>query len=817
MRVSIASGWRGVWHLGLILSLGLIWAALVPRAAGQENPCPGGRFVTGFQLQVSAPGQSARVPFTAVNNLNRGDVLHYAPQALPRVWRESAQVAVLLVPAVYSASAQLAVFHQHADKPAVWTVPAQTGAVAFLFGPRGLNAKNTRRLLDQHPELIAHFIAYAEQASRVEALVALLARYENSAPGTLKLNTLLQQYSHEYGVSMPKANPALPPDQEAAILLAAVAPPTAQPGPSSHAALTAGSTSTATALATLYYGPVMGVASDTLPLFRAMHKSLFPGTQFEGAFAQPDAQGALLCSADTAPPPNQHTVYIWMANLPTGDAPSVRLANIRDATLAAGTVAHLMVTCASVAQLRDLVRARQWELVPAKGKAVPVPVQVTTGALTDTLALDLSHQTHLSGSYQLAAMWDWTPIQVAGRIAVEMPTGLQHAKLSPGDAARLVAGAGVVTVRVSGGNFLLVDEVELAGTKEPFTLASGGAALVVRVNTTKLTPGKTTLELQQSSGAARAIALTILPPAPQLEVVRANVDGGRQRVMLRGHNLERVTRMTSPGATIVLSPLPAPVPASGLDRRAATVALNADAQAGESLPVSVYLTGSADPLTLPDRIQVLGPRPEIGGLNRSVDAGETVALRPRELPAHATVNFAFTIRHAPPLAEIRLRCQSPDDEIEVLTLRPGETADAAELDTGGSGQFYLAAVPGKIGTPGCNLQMVVPDARNGDSTPFSLGRVVLLPQIHSLTLSNQSPAPGEFSGTLSGDNLQLIAQTGWNASTGVPVTSVPMRVSATSPTQTLAIVMPWPPPSPHAPLYIWLRGETRGRATTVTP
>ncbi|MGH9465879.1 MAG: hypothetical protein ACRD1Y_00860 [Terriglobales bacterium] len=29
-----------------------------------------------------------------------------------------------------------------------------------------------------------------------------------------------------------------------------------------------------------------------------------------------------------------------------------------------------------------------------------------------------------------------------------------------------------------------------------------------------------------------------------------------------------------------------------------------------------------------------------------------------------------------------------------------------------------------------------------------------LPHIHSLSLSNESAAPGEYSGTLSGDNLQ---------------------------------------------------------------
>ncbi|TAN20593.1 MAG: hypothetical protein EPN33_14585 [Acidobacteria bacterium] len=796
-----------------VLALGLLTAS---GAAAQGAPCPGGRFVTGFQLQVSAPGRSAAIPFTQINNLDQGDVLHYAPQALPPEWRKSARVAALLVPAAYSASAHLAVFTGRADRTASWKVPEQTAAIAFLFGPKGLNANNTRRMLDQHPELVAHFITYAEQASRVEALVALLARYENSPPGTLDLNTLLKQYSREYGVAMPKANPALPPDQEAAVMLAAVAPPTAEPGPSKHADLTAGSTSTATALATLYYGPVMGLASDAMPLFRALHKTMFPGMQFQGAFAQPDAGGARLCGANTAPPPNKHTVYIWMANLPTGTAPSVRLAKATTATLAAGTNARLQVTCASVAQLRDLMRARQWELVPVKGKPVSIKVQVAPGALNDTLTLDLTHDSHLTGDYYLAAMWDWTPVNVAGTIAVQAPTGLQGATLAPGDAARLIAEGGVVTVTVAGTNFSLVNKVELAGASEPFALADGGKQLHVTIDTAQLAAGVHQLRLEQAAGSARELALTVLPPNPRVDAFRANVDEGSQRITLHGTHLERIARLTSADADITLARLPASIPANGLDQRPAIVHLTASAQPGQVLSAKVYVVGSADPLGLAHAINVLGPRPRISAVDQSVNAGQTVALKPKELPADATVNFAFTIEHAPPVTEVHLRCQSPNDQIQPLTLHAGDTSGTAELESSGNGRYYLAAVAGKIGAPGCDLQMIVPDASAGNSNAYLLGRVVLLPRIHSLTLSDQSAAPGEFAGTLSGDNLQLIAKTGWNASTGIPVTSVPMRVNPSSAAQTLAIAMPWPPPSPHAPLYIWLRGESRGRATTVT-
>ena len=35
--------------------------------------------------------------------------------------------------------------------------------------------------------------------------------------------------------------------------------------------------------------------------------------------------------------------------------------------------------------------------------------------------------------------------------------------------------------------------------------------------------------------------------------------------------------------------------------------------------------------------------------------------------------------------------------------------------------------------------------------------------------------------------------------------------------QALRIAMPWPSPTPKAPLFVWLRGETEGRATKVQP
>jgi hypothetical protein len=810
---------------GIVLSMG--WF-LVPAVAQQPARCPGGRVITGFQLWVSPAHGRGQVPLAAINRIQAGDVLRYVPDDLPPAWRRSAKVAVIAVPEANDASAQLGVFSAPARKPAAWRMPTAIGALAFLFGPNGLNPGKTRSLLTRHPELVAHFTAYAEQATRVEALVALLSKYEASPPGSLNLDAMLKRYSNRYGVTMPKADPALPPNQEAQVMLAAVAPPTAQEGPPAHAALAAGGTSTATALATLYFAPVMGIATDSLPLFRALHQTLFPGTEFQGAFAQSGTNASRLCGANTAAPPGKHTVYIWMSDLPGGEAPVVRLAQGANAVVAAGTQATLHVTCSTVGGLRDLARDRAWRLLAA-GHATPVPVTVNSGAVQDTLTLDLRHVSVPPGDYHLASLWDWTPVDVQGTITVKPVAPLSGAKLAPGIADRLIAGAGPVPIALQGADFTFLTRLALrrpgaAPLALPFTLASGGARLTATLDTAKLAPGAYSLALAQSGGAQRTIPLTLLPPNPVLTPLRANIGAGAEKVTLRGQHLERIARIVAPGATFTLAPV-AGVPPGGLTRRPATVELGPHAVPGQALTAALYVTGLSRPLSLPDAVAVLGPRPVIRGLSQSVDAGGTVALLPGELPSDATVNFAFHLLHAPAQPVFDLRCRRPADQqpdiMGPVALRPGQADGSQELESGGDGLFYLAAVPGRIGAPGCELEMSVADPSTGASAPVPLGRVVVLPSILSFTLSNSSPAPGEFAGQLTGNNLQLIAATGWNPSRGVPVRAIPLRVANSTPgqasRQTLSIAMPWPPPEPHAPLYIWLHGEPQGRKTTVRP
>src|ERR1700686_1276556 len=62
--------------------------------------------------------------------------------------------------------------------------------------------------------------------------------------------------------------------------------------------------------------------------------------------------------------------------------------------------------------------------------------------------------------------------------------------------------------------------------------------------------------------------------------------------------------------------------------------------------------------------------------------------------------------------------------------------------------------------------------------------------------------------------VQVVARidkAGWDAEHGVRVESIPTPVPGEPSRQTVRIVLPWPAPGPHAPLYVWVRGR-RGDA-----
>ncbi|MEJ2006865.1 MAG: hypothetical protein P8Z30_01710, partial [Acidobacteriota bacterium] len=471
--------------------------------------------------------------------------------------------------------------------------------------------------------------------------------------------------------------------------------------------------------------------------------------------------------------------------------------------------------------------ARDWQLVSADHHFA-VPVKVTVGSSADTLAIDLKNTTISPGKYKLAAMWDWTPFDVAGTVEVHKFADLSTAKVTPESEDNLVEGNGTVAVKLGGPDFEFVKEVALVRSASQnakakdlaFTLDRGSRGgeqhgLQTKVDTTDLEAGSYLLMLTQTNGAIQDVPLTVHPPNPKLAELplRANLGENEQTLTLRGSGLARITGITSNGAEWTLSPVP-----KGNDQvkeRKVTIKLSSKVQKGEFLSASLNIEGIGKPLRIPDVVHVVGPRPKITDVRESFPKATNVALEKNEIPAGSAVSFAIHGEHMGSSPSLTLACENDSETRQSLTLHPGDNSGSAELDFAGSNVLFLSLDPGTVGQSGCLLETTVTDQTTGVSDPYTLGRVTRLPRIIKFTLSDEKLGTSLYEGTITGQDLQIIDKTGWSPDSGYPVQGIPTPVLGNLQEQTLKIEMPWPPPSPRAPIYIWLRGESQGRVTAM--
>ncbi len=805
------------------------WAlAAIPAAAQQ---CPGGKAILRFQLTAAPQTGGQPLALTEINDLGPSDVIQYA-SSNPGLLN-SARVSIMVVPREGDFSSDLRVLPaRKARKPAQWNSPVHAAAVAFIYGPHGFNTKKIRKLANSHPELIRALIDYAIQASRVEALVTLLEHYEQSPPGSENLNTLLQQYSNRYGVKLPKVNPNMPSDVEAAQLLQAITPPSEenQVNPNRRAIVT-GAATASQVLGGMFLSPETTIAAGTVPLFNAIRHNFFPGTEFLGSFGEPGpgANETSLCTTNIAPNGKKHLAYIWIILVPGDAAPTMRLQAKQTIPVQWKDSVH--VVCATVAQQRALMRARDWQLIGADGHAVPVSVKIHIGATDDSLGLDLRHLALAPGNYHLRAVWDWTPIQAQGTIHLAPLPNLAKIKLAPGTGDQLIASGGIVKIKLLGANSdaAFFKSVELLPAAKnsglqpkslPFT-AQPGNILQVPLDTAGLQPGEYKLRLLQINGSQREIPITVHPPNPVLQSLPIRVNLGEtapQAIVLHGQHLERITAITSPGAQWSLAQVAKG--SAGLTERQATVTLASGASAGTAIAATVTVKGLKTPLTIADALRVAGPRPRIARIVRATTGAAPVQLFPGELALNRVSSFSIVLEHAPQDPEFDLSCLAGPTPDTTVHLHPGEQRKMEDLEAAGGSDYYLALKPADLGQSGCSVQLRVVSPANGDSAPVVLGRTVQLPTITRFTLSDKSTGPNLYAGVLTGNDLQLIAAVGWDPHRPVLVDSIPLPLGKETkngvPEQRLHIILPWPAPSPHAHLYIWLRGEKTGRQTNAT-
>ena len=712
-----------------------------------------------------------------------------------------------------------------AKSPAEWVIPTRASIVGVVFGPHGLDVKKVSSLVEKNEDLVPQLADYAQQTATVEALLQALSQVEESPTPGKDLNAALRGFSAEYGLAVPKLDTAAPTNQQAAQLLQAVLPSlsTYDPLTSQRSAVVAQSTGLASSVAALFFGTPVGLAAGGAALFENLRIMMFPDTDFHTAFTQSGTgNGLALCTKDQKVKPRTRPAYLWMLRVPDVGAPAVSLPE--PACVPLGWKSTLRVA-ANPDQLRILPRVRDWQLVSSAHSA-EVPVTVTVGTSEDTLELDLSHTKLPEGEYRLAAKWDWDPVEVQGVVNLRPFADFSKAKVDPDSEDRLVQGRGLVRIQLSGADFEFANKVAIAASGDgktapkelSITLPKGNGAgeqpiMELEIDTSGLRAGSYFLKLTQTNGSTHDIGVVIHPPNPTLSnlPLRANLGEAQQTFALQGTGLERIDGLSSEGATWALAPVPED--AQNLRERRAAIRLLAQVRTGERLDASMKVSELHSPLKISDVLRVAGPRPKIKGASESALQTTDVALRPGEMAAGTPVSFAIQIENAGSRPTFDLTCANSSDLRNPLTLHAGDRNGTAQMDFAGEGILFLSLDPGSVGHSGCQLVATATVEETGTSEPFTLGRVIRLPHIEKFLLTDEMEGSLLYIGSLTGQELQTIEKTGWDGKTGYPVQGIPTPVAGDPQEHSLKIALPWPPPAPRAPLYVWLRGETEGRLT----
>jgi hypothetical protein len=656
---------------------------------------------------------------------------------------------------------------------------------------------------------------YAEKSSEVESLVQELADAEQSGAGA---DAVLKGISSQYGVSSPRLNSKASSDQQAVLLLKTLLPASSAYDPlAKPSAQVQQSGGLAASVAGMFFGNTVGLAVGGAALFQNLKTAIFPNMEFRSAFAQADDKDRMaFCTKNQAAKSKTRTAYLWAYRVPELKKPVVSLAGTPHLPLGSKSTLALKVDEGST--IKDLERARDWRLTAVSGgHSIPVEVRPTPAG---SVEIDLSKVNASAGEYQLAATWDWDPLAVAGTLHLHPYGDLSHVILAPAQRDKLVEGNENLAVELSGADFEFLDKVSLESSARDakpvelgFTLPLGkraGPQNSVTVNIDTAKRGSYRLLLTQSDGAPHAVPVAVLPPNPTISnlPIRLNIGEARELICLQGSGMERIESATSDAGDITGAP--------DSHGWSGEIGLKAGLIAGRTFPLVLKVKGLSSPVTVPDAIKIVGPRPRILSLQKSLAGALGIEIGADELPAGTAAGLVLTVNllHDAVRPRLELGCEAGELR-QSLTLAPGEPSGGASLTLAGPGTLYLSVDPGAVGYPGCRLAATVILDPEGRSDHFVLGRVIRVPRLDRFILTTAKVGDSNYAGTLEGRDLDVIEKAGWDAEHGVPVESIPTTVPGEPSRQTVRIVLPWPAPGPHALLYVWLRGETRGRKTVV--
>lgn len=795
----------------LALGLPLIFAALLPAFA---VTCPAGMPIGNVELNLKREAGGPLLPLSQANSIDEGDRILYAP-VFGGVEKRPGKVTVVLVakkPLPDEKLGFVVLDPQQADEPAQWVVPFPSNLAVFVYGPSGLSTGKVRGFLARDTELIAQLADYAEKTAQTEQLLQALSHYEANGPSE-NVGAALQGFARNYGVNN-KLDRNAPLDQQTLAVIRNLNPALSaydpiSPTGSQRLSQTAG---LATIVAGMFFGSTVGLAAGSTAMALNMKTILFPNSDFRSMYAQPVPGAIALCGKREASHGRARLAYLWAMRAPGPDPPQITIDSLNH--IPANLRSVVRVTIAGNAW--PLVgRARNWTLKSADNDVTPVSV----GPVPDRhgLEIDLSKVNLKPGVYTLHGEWDWDPFPVQGHLHLYELPSFVSVNPTPASQNRLRQFAGKQVVTLKGADFEFVEKISLQrkgdryGTPVavPFTLPLGPRrgpqeSIEMEIDTSSLAAGQYSLFFVQPDNRPREASLRILNDPPKLARLPLKVHAGETQstVLLEGQDLAAIESVQADGFQIQLDP-------PGEGRRLVRLTSPAHLAPDTAYDLRLMVEGYAEPIVLSKALLVAGPRPRVTHAAVSLPPDLPVAIRDGELPAGFFLSALLSIDNATPSAAATLGC----DNLTAprVTAAVGAPRDGVKLESVQQGSYYLSFDPGRW-PGGCNLSLTFHNG-DGGSDPRPLGRVVRAPRIESFRLTGEEGPDSTYIGILTGRDLELIEKVGWNGMDSVTVPGLPTPLPGESYLQQLRIRLSWPSPVPHAPLFVWLRGETDGRAT----
>lgn len=785
--------------------------------AGAVFSCPAGMPVGAFTLSVQRAGQSNPLPLRTINRIEEGDHILYAP-VLRVGEKRHGKVSVVLAPASASKRADedfVVLDPKDADEPAEWMAPFRSSLAVYVYGPNGLSTSKVRGFLSKDSELISQLADYAEKTAQTEAVLQALTL--NTETASENVTAALQGFASNSGVSN-KLDRSAPAEQQTMALFRSLNPalssydPISPQGPQRLSQ----TTGLATTVAAMFLGSTVGLAAGGTAMALNLKTLLFPNEEFRSSYAQTTTnQTVALCGRREPSQGHTRLAYLWAQRIPDAVAPDLTAEAANNLPL--GQKGALKVA-APDRQWKIVERAHGWTL---RNDSSEVPVNVKAIGDQHALELDLAQAKVAPGVYTLNALWDWDKFAVKGQVVIRPLSTFDNAHLTAESQDRLVQHSGKQIVQLEGDDFQFVDRAALVrkGDKYnppvnvPWSLPAGRQQgmqnrLELQIDTAALDAGEYSLLLMQQGGKTKPVDVKVVADRPVIENLPLAINAGEtdQTVVLRGRHLDRITAVTVGDATLRLNPSRA----AGRERSMRLHLASAPEQ-GATMDLNVLVKDYASPLKFAGGVTVVPPRPKILDAKLSLPSDLEIALRPGELPAGLFVSANLRVKRLTPSSVIALNCRNRTGDD--VTSPVGSERNGIKVQSLGSDSVFVSFDPGNW-PAGCVLTASMDNGSDGRSEPFQVGRVIRLPRIETFKLTDEPAGEGSYIGVITGQELEQIDRSGWDATHVAPAQGLPTPISGEGQKQSLRLKLPWPSPAPHSPLYVCFRGESECRATT---